>query len=186
MKILLIDNFDSFTYNLVHYFESLGCELEVMRNNKINEDLFHWADRIVLSPGPGLPKDANELLNVISKYHRQKPILGVCLGMQALADFFGDELYNLDEVKHGVQTEIMVDQFCPFYKDLPEKLIVGLYHSWAVKLKENSPFIATATDSNGVLMSMRHRDLPLFGVQFHPESVMTEFGKKMLKNFLEI
>lgn len=185
MKILLIDNFDSFTYNLVHYLESLNCTVEVQRNNAIIWEHLDDADALVLSPGPGLPKDAGALLEVIEKYHRHKPILGVCLGMQALAEFYGDELYNLKAVKHGVQTTITLENTCSLYKDLPNHFEVGLYHSWAVNLKEESPFIATAKDSEGVLMSIRHSHLPLFGVQYHPESIMTEYGIDILKNFLE-
>jgi anthranilate synthase/aminodeoxychorismate synthase-like glutamine amidotransferase len=184
MKILLIDNFDSFTFNLVHYLEAIDCEVTVVRNNEINFDDCEKFDKIVLSPGPALPKDSGDLMRFISLFYDKKPILGVCLGMQALAEFFGEELYNLKKVKHGMQEIVELEISSKLFFDLPEKINVGLYHSWAVKLKSDDNFHEIARSENQVLMAIEHKTLPIFGVQFHPESILTEFGKEILFNFV--
>ncbi len=186
MRITLIDNYDSFTYNLVHYLEENNVDVLVMKNDEINWDVLDKTDGIILSPGPGLPNESGDLMKVIQKYHSNKPILGVCLGMQALATFFGDSLENQEEVKHGVTEKIHVKSYSPIYYEIESPTEVGLYHSWKIILQEKSPFFATALSENEVLMSFQHNTLPLFGVQFHPESIMTKEGKKMLQNFIAV
>lgn len=185
MKILLLDNFDSFTYNLYHYLEGLDCEVKVLRNNQWNEIQHGDFDKLVLSPGPGLPKDAGCLLQVIEAFHLQTPMLGVCLGMQALAEFFGDELYNLKAVRHGVSMKAKHLGNCQLFEGIPTEFEVGLYHSWAVRLKQESPLQASSFSEDGVLMSLVHKDLPLFGLQFHPESILSPEGKQILHNFVK-
>ncbi|TNE53265.1 MAG: aminodeoxychorismate/anthranilate synthase component II [Bacteroidetes bacterium] len=184
MKVLLLDSYDSFTYNLFHYLEGLGTEVSVLRNDEIDWDIVSSCDRIVLSPGPGLPVDAGQLMELIQRYWYSKPMLGVCLGMQALAEHAGDELYNLTNVRHGVSRKLTQSNGSLF-GGLGVGEEVGLYHSWAVRLKVGSPFEACAYDSDGVLMAIEHCELPLFGVQFHPESILTPHGKEMLQNFLK-
>jgi anthranilate synthase component II len=186
VKILLIDNFDSFTYNLYHYLEACEVEVEVFRNNEITLSEVALFDKIVLSPGPGLPKNAGIMPKVIEEYHHCKPILGVCLGMQAIGEFFGDDLYNMEEVKHGISDFIHHFDDDLLFKDIPRSFQVGLYHSWAVRLKTKSPLIATAKSLNNTLMALKHKSLPIYGVQFHPESVLTKYGKQMLKNFVSL
>lgn len=184
MKVYFVDNLDSFTYNIVHYLQSYDVEVKVVRNDEVNLNEILDYDRIVLSPGPGLPKEAGGLMEVIEKYYSQKPILGVCLGHQALASFFGGELYNLSEVFHGVESVIKTNDDDCIYKNLEEEQLVGRYHSWAVR---NFPerLKVSSTDENGTIMSFYHKDLPIHGVQFHPESVMTPNGKKMIENWLK-
>ena len=185
MKVLLVDNFDSFSFNLVHYLEKLDVEVTVETNVSVNTDELKNFDAIVLSPGPGLPRESGLLMEVIEKaLELHKPMLGVCLGMQALALHFGDELYNQDLVKHGLQERISVDASSKLYKNLPEQFNVGLYHSWAVKLKEGSVLKSTAISENGVIMSLEHTELPVYGVQYHPESILSEFGLEVMANFL--
>ena len=187
MKILVIDNYDSFTYNLVHLLHELNHDAEVWRNDKFKLEDVAAFDKILLSPGPGIPSEAGLLLQVIEKYAATKSILGVCLGQQAIAEVFGGELYNLDKPVHGTATHILVkDTNEVIFNGLPQTFKVGRYHSWAVKSK-NLPeeLIVTAEDEKGVMMALRHRDFDVRGVQFHPESVLTEFGKEMIKNWLE-
>jgi anthranilate synthase component 2 len=184
MHITLIDNYDSFTYNLVHYLEEFDVELSVMKNDAVDWRILDFTDAIVLSPGPGLPHESNDLLLVIKNYHLKKPILGVCLGMQALAVYFGESLENQHEVKHGVSEVINVLNPGVLFEGIERKTVVGLYHSWKIILRENSLFISTSTSENDVLMSFEHSSLPLFGVQFHPESIMTLHGKKIIQNFV--
>ena len=186
MKILVIDNFDSFTYNLVHYLEGLNCEITVMRNTEIDFSLIQNFDKIILSPGPGLPKDSGELLKVIELFNKAKPILGVCLGMQALAYYFDENLYNLNEVKHGVQEKIQLNNSSLLFSGIPKEINVGLYHSWAVKLNSTGNFIEIAKSASEVIMAIEHKNFPLFGVQFHPESILSDFGKEILSNFVKI
>lgn len=186
MKVLLVDNFDSFSFNLVHYLEKLDAEVMVETNVSVNLNGLEQFDAIVLSPGPGLPRESGLLMEVIEKaLELHKPILGVCLGMQALALHFGDELYNQDQVKHGMQETISVDTNSKLYKNLPQQFKVGLYHSWAVKLKDDSVLKSTAVSENGVVMSLEHTEFPVYGVQYHPESILSEFGLGVISNFLE-
>ncbi|MFK8039338.1 MAG: aminodeoxychorismate/anthranilate synthase component II [Crocinitomicaceae bacterium] len=185
MKILLIDNYDSFTYNLVHYLEGLDVEVTVVLNDQINLDELDRYDKIVISPGPGLPKDAGIIMEVIDIYHKTKPILGVCLGFQALSTYFGGELYNQDEVMHGIQATCKANSQSVLFQNTSSTIKVGLYHSWALK-PETTPacFRITGISDTQVIMAIEHKTLPLYGVQFHPESILTEFGMQILKNFL--
>ncbi len=186
MKILVIDNYDSFTYNLVHLLNELGHKAEVWRNDKFKLEDVDAFDKILLSPGPGIPSEAGLLLEVIKTYAPTKSILGVCLGQQAIAEVFGGELYNLEKPVHGTATNIVItDAEEIMFKGLENGFKIGRYHSWAVK-SENLPedLVITATDEKGVMMALRHRSLDVRGVQFHPESVLTEFGKEMIFNWL--
>jgi len=186
MKILVIDNYDSFVYNLVHYIEAFDCTVHVVRNNQFDLELLDGYDKILLSPGPGIPDEAGLLKTVIKKYAGKKPILGVCLGQQAIAEVFGGTLINLKEVFHGVatMTHILVDDE-PLFKDLEKEIEVGRYHSWVVS-SEGFPdaLEITSVDENGQIMSLRHREFDLRGVQFHPESVLTPSGKKIIQNWI--
>ena len=188
MKILVIDNYDSFTYNLVQYIEELiGDRLSVFRNDEISIDEVDAYDIIVLSPGPGLPKDAGIMPDLIKRYAGQKAILGVCLGHQAIGEAFGGQLHNLDRVYHGMEMPMkVVDKKEILFEVIPERFMAGRYHSWVVQ-KSDLPdcFVITAEDEEGRIMAMSHKDYLLKGVQFHPESVMTPYGKKMLANFLK-
>ena len=187
MKILVIDNYDSFTYNLVHLLHELDHDAEVWRNDKFELDEVEQFDKILLSPGPGIPSEAGLLLKVIERYAATKSILGVCLGQQAIAEVFGGELYNLEKPVHGTATNLVIkDKEEVLFKGLETVFKVGRYHSWAVK-SENLPeeLMITAEDEKGVMMALRHRDLDVRGVQFHPESVLTQFGKEMMNNWLE-
>ena len=184
MKVLIIDNYDSFTFNLVHLLESFTEDFEVWRNDEIDFKRVPEFDKIVLSPGPGLPSDAGQMLDLIKRFAASIPMLGVCLGCQALGVYFGAELYNLEKVQHGVQTSISVLDSSVLYKNLPKEIEVGRYHSWAIQLKANSVLIPTAYDKTGVLMSFRHKSLSIFGIQYHPESIMTEAGKTLLFNWI--
>lgn len=184
IKVLVIDNYDSFTYNLVHYLEELGCEVVVKRNDKLTLEEVEPFHKIVLSPGPGIPDEAGLLKEIIKKYAPSKSIFGVCLGQQAIGEVFGGKLINLDEVYHGVATEIEITKEDPIYTDIPKKIEVGRYHSWVVDPNLPDELIATSFDSNGQLMSLRHREYDVSAVQFHPESVLTPDGKKILENWI--
>lgn len=183
-KVLVIDNYDSFTYNLVHYLEELGCEVAVKRNDKLELDEVAAFERIVLSPGPGIPDEAGLLKPIIARYASQKRIFGVCLGQQAIAEVFGGSLINLDRVYHGVATEISVVQNDPIFAGMPGRLKVGRYHSWVVHPDLPDCLEATALDEHGGIMALRHRQYDVRAVQFHPESVLTPEGKAMLANWL--
>ncbi|APU67363.1 anthranilate synthase component II [Christiangramia flava] len=184
-KILVIDNYDSFVYNLVHYLEELDCEVTVKRNDRLSLEEVEDYDKILLSPGPGIPEEAGLLKPIIETYAPSKPIFGVCLGMQAIGEVFGGRLNNLDMVYHGVATKIDVcvdDEY--LYKDLPQELQVGRYHSWVVDNQLPDVLQATSYDEKNEIMSLRHRDFDVRGVQFHPESVLTPEGKKMIQNWV--
>lgn len=185
MKVLLLDNYDSFTFNLYHYLEDLGCSVTVIRNDEADLESIKVYDRIILSPGPGLPEDAGIMMELIERYVTEKPILGVCLGMQALGLFFNGKLFNQTTVKHGIsETCIITRPASKLFKEIPESFQVGLYHSWAVDLSSSEKLVSTSVSENNILMSCEHADLPVFGVQFHPESILTQHGKKILLNFL--
>jgi anthranilate synthase component 2 len=185
-KILVIDNYDSFTYNLVHYLEDLDCEVTVYRNDEFDIDEISGFDKILLSPGPGIPDEAGLLKAVIAKYAPTKSILGVCLGQQAIGEVFGGTLSNLDKVYHGVATLVKTsvnDEL--LFEGLGNEFEVGRYHSWVVDANLPDVLEATSFDENGQVMSLRHKTYDVRGVQFHPESVLTPNGKKILENWLK-
>ncbi len=184
-KILVIDNYDSFTYNLVHYLEDLNCQVTVYRNDKLTLDDVKPFDKIVLSPGPGIPSEAGLLKCIIETYAPTKSILGVCLGQQAIGEVFGGTLINLDEVYHGVATKVTISvQNDPLFKGLDKNIEVGRYHSWVVSPDLPESLEATSFDDNGQIMSLRHKTYDVKGVQYHPESVLTPKGKTILKNWV--
>lgn len=186
MKIVIIDNYDSFTYNLSHLLKELGAEVEVVRNDKFELKDLEQYDKIVLSPGPGIPSEAGLLLDVIRTCAGRKPILGVCLGHQAIGEVFGASLENLKEVYHGVQTEGTQLGNDYIFDGLPERVMMGRYHSWVVA-KDSVPecLEVTAMSDDGEIMAMRHRQYDIHGIQFHPESVLTPEGKTIVGNFLK-
>ncbi|HEU5054802.1 MAG TPA: aminodeoxychorismate/anthranilate synthase component II [Hanamia sp.] len=193
MKILIFDNYDSFTYNLVHVVEKILHEkVDVYRNDKIPLKKIKEYDKIILSPGPGLPSESGLLLPLIKEYASSKSILGVCLGQQAIAEAFGGKLLNLKEVYHGVATKINVNEKRSVsendvFKNLPSELQVGRYHSWIVDKKDfPNELEITARDENEYIMALRHKSFDVQGVQFHPESVLTPLGEKMIKNWLSV
>jgi anthranilate synthase component 2 len=187
LKILVIDNYDSFVYNLVHYLEELDCEVTVKRNDKFYLEEVENYDKVLLSPGPGIPDEAGLLKAVIQKYATSKPIFGVCLGQQAIGEVFGGKLENLSKVFHGVATKatIIVENE-PLFKGIEKEFEIGRYHSWVVS-KEDFPEVLeiTSVDENGQIMSLRHKFYDVCGVQFHPESVLTPMGKQIIKNWVE-
>lgn len=185
MNVAVIDNYDSFTYNLVHYLEGFGVNVTVYKNDAfVIKDIAKF-DKILLSPGPGIPDEAGLLKDVIKTYCKSKSILGICLGMQAIGEVFGGELVNLSKVYHGVATKVTKTEEDSIYKELPDEFEVGRYHSWVVA-KENFPkdLIITSVDENGQIMSLKHKTYDVRGVQFHPESVLTPFGKQIIKNWV--
>ncbi len=186
LRILVIDNYDSFTYNLVQYIQELGVvHLEVYRNDAISLEAIESFDAIVLSPGPGLPKDAGAMPQIIERFHQTKPILGVCLGHQGIAEFFGAKLYNLKRVYHGIATTIKITPSPrSLFLNLPTSLLVGRYHSWMIEGLDSDAFQVTATTPEGEVMAFEHKEHPLWGVQFHPESILTPEGKVIMQNFL--
>lgn len=188
MKIYLIDNFDSFTYNLVHLLKDCGItDVQVERNDVISPEAALACDAVLISPGPGIPSESGKLMEVLSGIKGKIPILGVCLGMQAIGELFGASLRNLDRVYHGFATPITVKDKGGVFADLPDRIEVGRYHSWVVDQFQNAPqLLVTASDDKNEAMAIRHRELPVYGVQFHPESVLTPDGKTMLSNFLRL
>ena len=186
-RILVFDNYDSFTYNLVHLVEKLMKQrVEVHRNDRLPLEKVKEYDKIILSPGPGIPSEAGLLLPLIREYAASKPILGVCLGHQAIGEAFGAKLVNLSTVYHGVATPVKILKPGTLFEGLPETLEVGRYHSWVVS-EENWPdeLEVTARDEKNYVMGLRHRNLDVQGVQFHPESVLTPLGEKILANWLK-
>lgn len=185
MKVLVIDNYDSFTYNLVHYLEDLNCDVTVKRNDKLSLEEVNAFKKIVLSPGPGIPDEAGLLKAIIKKYAPTKSILGVCLGQQAIGEVFGGSLINLNDVYHGVATQvnITVDDE-DLFKNMDKSIEVGRYHSWVVNANLPEVLEATSFDSNGQVMSLRHKFYDVKGVQYHPESVLTPNGKQILENWV--
>ena len=185
--ILVIDNYDSFTYNLVHAIKKIsGQQVDVYRNDEISLEEIEKYDKIVLSPGPGIPEEAGLLLDIIKEYAPKKSMLGVCLGHQAIGEAFGGELHNMNRVLHGIATPIkLTENKSVLFNELPETFDVGRYHSWIVK-SENLPecFEVTSYDADGLIMSIRHKEYDVQGVQFHPESVLTPMGEKMIENWL--
>jgi len=185
IKVLVIDNYDSFTYNLVHYLEDLNCDVTVVRNDKLTLDDVEPFDKIVLSPGPGIPDEAGLLKPIIKTFAPTKSILGVCLGQQAIAEVFGGSLINLADVYHGVATKVTItvnDE--SLFNGLEKNIEVGRYHSWVVNSDLPDELEATSFDENGQVMSLRHKLYDVKGVQYHPESVLTPNGKQILKNWI--
>ena len=187
IKILLFDNYDSFTYNLVHAIKSLGYEnVDVYRNDKIELSQIDHYDKIILSPGPGLPSEAGIMMELIKEYANHKSILGVCLGHQAIAEAFGAKLENISTVFHGVQTAIKIVKEDYLFAELPKEILAGRYHSWIVSKSDfPSELEVTAVDEAGDIMALKHKTLDLHGVQFHPESILTPDGVQIIQNFLQ-
>lgn len=184
-NILVIDNYDSFTYNLVHYLEDLEAQVTVVRNDKITPEECVAYDAILLSPGPGIPSEAGNLIAIINYLKDKKPLLGICLGHQAITEVFGGTIVNLDTVYHGVATQMQHDGSALF-NNIDSSFEAGRYHSWAAQIDDFPDVLKiTATDTNEQIMALQHKTLPIYGVQFHPESIMTPDGKTMLKNFLD-
>jgi len=198
MKIVIIDNYDSFTYNLSHLVKELGAEVTVLRNDQFELPDLEVYDKIILSPGPGIPKEAGLLLDVIKTYAGKKPILGVCLGHQAIGEAFGGKLENLSEVFHGVATEGTQLGNDPIFAGLPSRITMGRYHSWVVSREdfpdcleitaESQERLRVGEQSSGMkqIMALRHKTLDIHGIQFHPESVLTPQGRIIIKNFIEL
>jgi len=187
MKLLVLDNYDSFTYNLVHIFRSLNIDYEVHRNDKISPEEALSFDTIILSPGPGVPSEAGNMARIIAACAGKKPILGICLGHQAIAEYLGAKLSNMKIVYHGVKTKIIIKSNEVIFEGIPRKIHVGRYHSWEVvreSLPENISIIAE--DENGTIMALSDSTKKIYGIQFHPESIMTEYGQKIIQNFLKI
>ena len=192
MRIVMIDNYDSFTYNLVHLVRELGADITVFRNDQFRMEQLEDFDKIMLSPGPGIPSEAGLLLQVIATYAGVKPILGICLGEQAIGEYFGGTLVNLSEVFHGVQTPAHVTPLSPsskvdyLFQGLERDILVGRYHSWVVDAVSLPPCLeVTCTSDEGQVMALRHKDHDVRGIQFHPESVLTPDGRQMIKNWIE-
>ncbi len=185
MKAALIDFRDSFTFNIAHYLEGEGVELTVYDHLDLDVDCLKEMEFIVLSPGPGLPQEKPVLNLILQQYSSSKPILGICLGMQGIVNYFGGHIYNQEDVKHGIQTIMKIEQQDFIFTDVPSKSLVGLYHSWACRLGEVNELIPLAFSEEDVLMAVRHKSLPIYGLQFHPESVLTEFGRRIIQNFVQ-
>lgn len=185
MKTVIIDNYDSFTFNLAHLLKELGAEVGVVRNDQFELPALERYDKIVLSPGPGIPSEAGLLLDVIRAYAGRKPMLGVCLGHQAIGEVFGAKLENLAEVYHGVATDCEHFSNDPIFNGMPRHFEVGRYHSWVVS-KDGLPdcLEVTAASPDGNIMALRHKRYPVHGIQFHPESVLTPLGRQIVGNWL--
>ena len=185
MKIVIIDNYDSFTYNLSHLIKEIGVDVTVIRNDKFTLNQLMPFDKIILSPGPGIPSEAGLLLDVIKTYAGKKPILGVCLGHQAIGEVFGGTLENLSDVFHGVATEGTQFSNDYIFDGLPKRITMGRYHSWVVR-RENFPTCleVTAVSDEGQIMALQHTQYDVHGIQFHPESILTPTGRQMIANFV--
>ena len=188
MKILILDNYDSFTYNLLHYVESFDVECSVVRNDEVDLNDVDSYDKVIISPGPGLPAASGRLMEFIDRCAGRKPLLGICLGLQGIVEHFGGSLYQMERVSHGVPLACaVVDQNEELFKNVPAKFEAGMYHSWAAERKDlPEELIITAEGDNKVIMGIRHRSLDIRALQFHPESIMTPEGKKMIGNWLSI
>lgn len=186
MRLLIIDNYDSFTYNIVHAVRELGVEPVVMRNDKLEVGDVKLFDKIIISPGPGIPSEAGMVPDILRTYAGEKPMLGVCLGHQAIGECFGAKLRNLSQVYHGVKTPVTIIEDDYLFSGLPERIDVGRYHSWVVD-KDGLPddLEVTAVSDDGEIMALRHRKYDVRGVQFHPESILTESGIEIISNWLK-
>lgn len=186
MRTVIIDNYDSFTYNLAHLVKELGAEVSVLRNDQFRMEELKPYDKIILSPGPGIPSEAGLLMDVIQAYAGSKPILGVCLGHQAIGEHFGGRLTNLSQVFHGVASTISITAPDYIYNELPPQIEVGRYHSWVVDNQGLPECLeVTSVSEEGQIMSLRHRQYDVRGIQYHPESVLTPDGKKIIGNWLK-
>ena len=186
MQVLVIDNYDSFTYNLVHLLLELGAEVTVRRNDKTTLEEVATFHKIMLSPGPGIPDEAGMLKEIIRTFGPIKSLFGVCLGHQAIGEVYGGKLFNSNEVWHGIATPVtIVNEDELLFKSLPIKFNIGRYHSWLVEQELPECLLPTAVDESGNIMALRHKEHDVRGVQFHPESVLTEHGKEIIKNWLE-
>ena len=185
-KILILDNYDSFTYNIVHLLHELGAEVDIARNDRISVEEAGRYNRIILSPGPGIPSEAGILPEVVKRYAAEKSILGICLGEQAIGQAFGGKLTNLSEVFHGIQTNVKIKNKDYIFSGLPTEIPVGRYHSWVVDT-DGFPeeLVITAISSEGQIMALKHREYDVHGIQFHPESVLTPDGKQIVGNWLK-
>ncbi|MDP3556617.1 MAG: aminodeoxychorismate/anthranilate synthase component II [Bacteroidota bacterium] len=186
MKLLVLDNYDSFTYNLVHLVEKVSdIPFDVIRNDKLSLDAVNNYSKILLSPGPGLPKDSGIMPDLLKHYHKTKSIFGVCLGLQAIGETFGATLENLETVYHGIATPVNLINEDVIFNDCPKTFNVGRYHSWVIK-NENLPqnLIVTATDEKNNIMGAKHKTYDVRGVQFHPESILSEYGETIIHNWL--
>ena len=185
MKIAIIDNYDSFTFNLSHLVKELGGEVCVYRNDQFEMYQLEEFDKLILSPGPGIPSEAGKLLDVIKAYAGLKPILGVCLGHQAIGEAFGGHLTNLSEVFHGVATPVHILGQDYLFNGLPSTIVVGRYHSWVVDRKGLPDCLEVTSVSNeGYIMSIRHKEYDIRGIQYHPESVLTQDGSTIIGNWM--
>ena len=185
MRILVVNNYDSFVYNLVHILYELGVQdIEVVKNDKIDINHVQHFEKLLLSPGPGIPEDAGLMPEIIQKFSHQKSILGVCLGHQAIAAHFGAPLFNLKSPLHGVSSQISHLENDYLFQNVPSNFKIGHYHSWAVSNELPAELEVTATDDSGMIMALKHKTFDVRGVQFHPESVLTEHGKTMLFNWI--
>ncbi|QLB15256.1 anthranilate synthase component 2 [Mannheimia granulomatis] len=187
-KLLIIDNHDSFTFNLVDLLRKIKVPAKVVLVEELNLDDVEQFSHILISPGPDVPSAYPQTFAMLERYHQSKSIFGVCLGHQTICEFFGGTLYNLQNVRHGQQRTLNQIQPNPIFNGLPDQFQVGLYHSWGILQNslEKTPLVATAVCDQNVLMAFKHRNLPIYGVQFHPESFITEYGKEMLENWLAI
>jgi anthranilate synthase component II len=186
MKLLLLDNYDSFTYNLVHLIEKVSdIELDVKKNDQVILSEVDGYDKILLSPGPGLPSESGLMPEIIQTYSSSKSILGVCLGLQAIGEAFNCPLKNLGQVYHGLATPVHIIKSDPLFNGCPETFMAGRYHSWVIdEKKTNDSLIITAIDDDNLIMAARHKTLDVCGVQFHPESILSQFGEKIITNWI--
>lgn len=186
MRLLILDNYDSFTYNLVHLVEKVSdISFEVVMNDKIGIEEINNYDKIILSPGPGLPSEAGIMPELLKKYHASKSILGVCLGLQAIGTAFNSPLKNLNTVFHGIAMPVTVIEEDNLFDDCPQKFLAGRYHSWVIDEKKIDPaLLVTAVDDNNLVMAVRHKHYNVRGVQFHPESILSEYGETIIRNWL--
>lgn len=186
MKVLVIDNYDSFVHNLIHLLEELKCEVSIFKNDEIEFSTVEYFDKILLSPGPGIPSEAGKLKSIIEKFSPTKNILGVCLGHQAIGEVFGGKLIKLNTIFHGVSSLVTQTQKDAIFKGLPAEFQVGRYHSWTIENTENTPLEVTSVDEQGNIMSIRHKHYNVRGVQYHPESILTPFGKTIIENWINL
>ncbi len=186
VKILLVDFYDSFTYNLAHYLEHLCQRVDVIRDNVLDVTTISQYDKVVLSPGPGLPKETEKMISILNAYSGKIPILGICLGMQGIVEHLGGELCPKKKILHGKPVKLSVNNHEVLFNQIPSHFSVGLYHSWEVQIENENAKYITSWDENNVIMSIEIPEKRLYGVQFHPESILTEHGRRILQNFVEL